>query len=306
VFSTNFAAGRTDRVFSERTVLWASQIACQLEVSAEKPGNVTYGKPFEDVSVEQFLASAFAIGPAFSRVRSSRVGRLVLEAVRDTKALAGVNTNLGIVLLLAPLAKAALREEKADLRVRLSRVLKETDESDTKDVYEAIRVASPGGLKEAPRYGVMGPTPRIPLLEAMAEASSWDSIAAEYCSDYQIVFTVGIPALKQASSSIPRLKEAVTHTFLTLLSEVPDTLISRKNTLEAALKVSRMAREVIEAGSVLDQKGRRMIGEMDLFLRGRRNSMNPGTTADLLAAVLFVAALDILDRGKLPEMLARW
>ncbi|MFP4481951.1 MAG: triphosphoribosyl-dephospho-CoA synthase [Thermovirgaceae bacterium] len=306
MFSTNHAAGEKGRVFSERDVLWAAQIACQLEVSADKPGNVTYGKPFEDVSVEQFLASAFAIGPAFSKACSSRTGQLVLEAVRDTKILAGFNTNLGIVLLLAPLAKAALRKEEGTLRERLSLVLRETDERDTQDVYEAIRLASPGGLKEMPRYGVMGPIPKIALMEAMAEASAWDSIAAEYCSDFKIVFTFGLPALEQARHRIPRMREAVTHTFLTLLSEVPDTLISRKNTPEAAQKVSLMARDVLEAGSVMSRNGRSMIHEMDLFLRDDRNALNPGTTADLLAAVLFIAVLDVLDRRDLPETLAGW
>lgn len=306
MFSTNLGVGRTDRVFSEKNVLWAAQIACQLEVSADKPGNVTYGKPFKDVSVEHFLVSAFAIGSAFSQARSLKVGRLVLEAIRDTKTLVDFNTNLGIVLLLAPLAKAALRKEKVTLRERLSKVLGETDEGDTRDVYEAIRLASPGGLKEVPRYGVMGPIPQIPLLEAMAEASAWDSIAAEYCSDFQIVFTLGLPVLEQASHDMPRLREAVTHTFLTILSKVPDTLISRKNTPEIASKVSRMARDVLEAGSVMSRDGRRMIEEMDLFLRDDKNSLNPGTTADLLVAVLFVALLDVLDRQRLPEMLAKW
>lgn len=306
MFSENLAAGGTGRTFSERDALWAAQVACQLEVAAGKPGNVTYGKPFEDVSVEQFLASAFAIGPAFSKVSFSRVGRIALDAVSDTKRLAGSNTNLGIVLLLAPLAKAAVREEEGTLRGRLSRVLRDTDERDTQDVYKAIRLASPGGLKEVPRHGVMGPIPKIALLEAMAEASAWDSIAAEYCSDFQVVFTLGLPVLQEASHSMARVREAVTHTFLTLLSEVPDTLISRKNSPEAAHEISLMARDVIEAGSVTSWDGRRLIGEMDLFLRDDRNSLNPGTTADLLAAVLFIAVLDVLDRRKLPEMLAKW
>lgn len=306
MFSKNPAAGGTDRAFSEKDVLWAAQIACQLEVSADKPGNVTYGKPFEDVSVEQFLASAFAIGPAFARVSSLRTGLLVLEAVRDTKRLAGFNTNLGIVLLLAPLAKAAIREDRADLRDRLSGVLEEADIRDTRDVYEAIRLAAPGGLKEAPRYGVMGPIPKISLLDAMAEAASWDTIAAEYCSDFEVVFSLGLPVLKEAAHRMSRLRDAVTHTYLAVLSDVPDTLISRKNDYETAVHVSGMAREVLEAGSVTSRKGRQMTDEMDLYLRKDGNRLNPGTTADLLAAVLFLFVLDVLDRQALPGMLERW
>jgi triphosphoribosyl-dephospho-CoA synthase len=67
-----------------------------------------------------------------------------------------------------------------------------------------------------------------------------------------------------------------------------------------------MAREVLEAGSVTSRKGRQMTDEMDLYLRKDGNRLNPGTTADLLAAVLFLFVLDVLDRQALPGMLERW
>src|SRR3954447_5546588 len=93
---------------SAETVAGAGQLACVLEVSAEKPGNITPRHDFADTSYEDMLRSAIALRPELGRAAERGVGETVLAAVRATRRVAGSNTNLGIALLLAPLARAAL------------------------------------------------------------------------------------------------------------------------------------------------------------------------------------------------------
>ncbi|HSJ76286.1 MAG TPA: triphosphoribosyl-dephospho-CoA synthase, partial [Gemmatimonadales bacterium] len=123
----------------------AGQLACLLEVSAPKPGNVSPDRHFHDTRYEDFLASAVAIGPALAQAHTTPLGRTIRRAVEDTQRWTSSNTNLGIVLLLAPLARAALQEQ-GTLRDRLHRVLAGTTVEDAVEVYAAIRQARPGGL----------------------------------------------------------------------------------------------------------------------------------------------------------------
>ncbi|MCF7935681.1 MAG: triphosphoribosyl-dephospho-CoA synthase, partial [Synergistales bacterium] len=193
---------------------WACQLACQLEVAADKPGNVTYHKPFADVAAEQFLASSIAIGPAFRRIADRGVGAVILQAVEDTRYLVDSNTNLGMLLLLAPLARAALRTRPRTFRDRVGAVLEELTVADTADVYRAIRLAMPGGLGGAHRYDVCGETPAVPLQEAMKEAAPRDSVAGEYVTSFATTFSIGLPVLRRALSHGHRLRDAVTQSYL--------------------------------------------------------------------------------------------
>jgi len=102
-----------------------AQLACLLEVSAPKPGNVSPGRHFADLTYEDFLTSAVAIGPAFTRVADQPVGETIRQAIEMTACWTKTNTNLGIVLLLAPLARAVTRGESGELRRALRRVLDE-------------------------------------------------------------------------------------------------------------------------------------------------------------------------------------
>src|SRR5437764_6468878 len=85
------------------------QLACVLEVSAAKPGNVTPAHDFYDTTYADMIRSALALGPVFARRRARErgVGELIADGVRATEGVAGANTNLGIVLLFAPLVRAA-------------------------------------------------------------------------------------------------------------------------------------------------------------------------------------------------------
>jgi triphosphoribosyl-dephospho-CoA synthase len=258
-----------------RSVAGAAQLACVLEVSAEKPGNITPSHDFDDTSYEDMLASAIAAGPELVAERG--VGETILAVVEATRRVAPSNTNLGIALLLAPLAKAALAG--GPLRARLGETLRALDVADARAAYAAIRLAGAGGLQERVEHDVRS-EPDIGLRDAMATAAERDSIAAEYVTDFALTFDVGLPALDRA---LP-VRDAIVQLHLRLLAHKPDTLIARKAGADAAEQVSAGAREVLE--------GRRALQSFDASLRTAGNKLNPGTTADLVTATLFVALVE--------------
>lgn len=264
-----------------------TQAACLIEVSAPKPGNVSRAADFEDTRFEDFLLSAAAIGPAFGEVGAAGVGDTVFRAVRDTRRLVQVNTNLGIVLLLAPLACAA-GAGGGPLRERLSRVLAALSLADARAVYAAIRLAAPGALGTAESQDV-SQEPTLTLRETMALAAGRDTIAREYVTDYDVTFGLTLPALRRARAGGLGWPAATLEAYLHTLAEVPDTLIARKQGLPAARAVSARAREVLAAGAAGSPERSRAEAAFDSELRGPGNRMNPGTSADLAAAAVFVA-----------------
>jgi triphosphoribosyl-dephospho-CoA synthase len=270
-------------------VVRASQLACVLEVSAEKPGNITPSHDFDDTSCEDMLRSGIALGPELGRAGERGIGETVLAAVRASRAAAGANTNLGIALLLAPLARAALLG--GPLRERLGDVLRALTVDDARDAYAAIRLAGAGGLDEPVEQDVRD-QPHVTLREAMAAAAQRDTIAGEYVTGYAVTFELGLPALADALGDGLRPRDAIVESALRLLAAIPDTLIARKRGAEAAGHVSADARRVLTAGGVRSPRGRTALAEFDASLRREGNALNPGTTADLVTAVLFVALLE--------------
>jgi triphosphoribosyl-dephospho-CoA synthase len=268
----------------------AAQLACVLEASADKPGNITPRHDFADTSYEDMLRSAIAIGPEIGRAAERGVGATVLAAVRATRRVTGANTNLGIALLLAPPARAALLGG-ASLRDGVENVLGALTLDDADAAYEAIRRAGAGGLDEPVEHDVRD-APAIPLRAAMASAAGRDSVASEYATSYSLTFDVGLPALRRALADGLAPRTATVEAFLALLAAVPDTLIARKRGRAAAERVTAEAASVLAAGGVRSQAGRAALAHFDAALRRDGNALNPGTTADLVTAALFVALLE--------------
>jgi triphosphoribosyl-dephospho-CoA synthase len=266
----------------------AAQLACLLEASAPKPGNVSPGRHFADVRYEHFLASAAAIGVAFAEAGHRPVGDTILRAAKATSEWTRSNTNLGIVLLLAPLARAA--EAGDDLRGALRQVLASTTVADARDVYAAIRLASPGGLGETAEQDVHD-EPTVTLLEAMTLAAGHDGIAREYATGFEVTFETAVPALVRARGDRLSWDDVVVETFMTVLAASPDTHVARRGGPELAAEISQRAADVLRAGGVRSADGRKALGYFDHSLRDPRNIGNPGTTADLTAAAIFVALL---------------
>jgi triphosphoribosyl-dephospho-CoA synthase len=270
-------------------VVHAAQLACVLEASAEKPGNVTPSHDFDDTSYEDMLRSGIALGTELGRAGERGVGETVLASVRASRDAAGANTSLGIALLLAPLARAALGG--GPLRKRLGDVLRALTVDDARDAYAAIRLAGAGGLEERVEHDVRD-EPRVTLREAMAAAAQRDTIASEYVTDHAVTFELGLPALSDALGDGLRPRDAIVELALRVLAAVPDTLIARKRGPEAARRVAAGARQVLTAGGVRSARGRSALAGFDASLRQDGNALNPGTTADLVTAVLFVALLE--------------
>ena len=278
-----------DRGHRPLNVGLAAQLACLLEVSAPKPGNVSPGRHFADLRYEDFLASALAIGEPMAGAGERGVGATVRLAIEATARLTHSNSNLGIVLLFAPLARAASLAGES-LRHGLKQVLAATTVEDAKEAYFAIRLARPGGLDSAESQDVSS-EPTMTLVEVMRLAAHRDTIASEYSTGFDVTFGRGVPALERARRDGLPWDDAVVETFLTLLAAVPDTHIARRSGSDLAADVTGRARQVLAAGGVRSEAGRRAIDDMDHGLRDARNSGNPGTTADLTAAAIFVVLL---------------
>jgi triphosphoribosyl-dephospho-CoA synthase len=268
----------------------AAQLACLLEVSAPKPGNVSPERHFHDTRYEDFLASAVAIGPALGAAGERPLGATIRAAIEATARWTASNTNLGIVLLLAPLARAAARGG-GSLRDRLATVLAETTVPDAAETYAAIRRARPGGLGSASAEDV-ATEPTVSLREAMALAAERDAIAREYTNRFALTFEVGAPALGDARRRGLSWTEATVECFLALLAAVPDTHIARKLGRAEAERVMGWAREVLAAGGSGTAEGRAALAALDAELRDPRNTRNPGATADLTCAALFVVIIE--------------
>ena len=276
----------------------AAQLACLLEAAAPKPGNVSPGRAFRDMAFEDFLASAAAIGSPFLRVGANGIGTTIREAVTATERWTRANTNLGMVLLLAPLARAASRvtadagDARVALREQIARALDETTVTDASEVFAAIRRARPGGLGEAPEQDVAN-EPTLPLKAIMALAADRDDVAREYATGFETTFELAVPALGRAREAQLDWNEAIVETFLTILAARHDTHVRRRGGDALAADVSRRAIDALGAGGVRTERGRRTIEQMDAALRTADNLANPGTTADLTTAAVFVELLTV-------------
>ncbi|PWC88387.1 hypothetical protein TSH100_07400 [Azospirillum sp. TSH100] len=264
---------------------------CRAEVMALKPGNVHVHAAGHGMTVEDFLRSAEAASPEIAR-SGTAVGRRILRAVQATWSVVDCNTNLGILLLCAPLAHAAELPAARPLRDRLAAVLAALTVEDAGAVFEAIRLASPGGLGRASEHDVAGPA-TVDLRAAMAAARSRDRIAAQYADGYHDIFDIGVAcARSMAGSDTITLAEAI---YLDFLTAFPDSHILRKHGEEVAASVLADAREVrgqvAAASSAVLRREHLFAFDARLKWRG----INPGTSADLTVASLFAHRL---ERGR--------
>jgi triphosphoribosyl-dephospho-CoA synthase len=300
-------------------------LGCLAELAAGKPGNVSLRRGLPGLAPSDFIVSAAALRAAFARrdPRRRSVGALVLDAIRRTRRRVRTNTNLGLALILAPLVVASTRRRPAgsprreprrkvagragggpgSLRRAVRAVLQGLTVRDAVEVYEAIRLAEPGGMGRVAREDV-SQKPQRDLRSCMKLAERRDSIAAEYARDYALTFTVGAPALDRSLRAGASSREAIVLTFLRLLASRPDSLIARRRGRAAARRVSRLAGLAFRRLSSFAGGGpsraearraamgahrptlRASVAALDRRLRAGR--LNPGTTADLTAAAVFV------------------
>ena len=259
--------------------------ACITELAALKPGNVGLHGDGHDMRLEDFVASAACTAVTLDEPGAG-MGERVLAAVRATRAAVGCNTNLGIVLLCAPLSRAALLPGgRRGLRARLRRVLRETTREDTARVFEAIRLAAPAGLGDSDRHDVNAP-PAAELLAVMQAARRRDRIARQYVTAFDDVFRIGLPALREALAAGHGEAAAAAGVYLAFLARVPDTHICRKLGPPAAGDILRRARDwrSVFLGGPDDKRIEETLLAADGELKSR--GINPGTSADLTVATL--------------------
>lgn len=262
-----------------------AQTACVWEATARKPGNVHRFADFDDVTYVDFLMSAAAFQEAMSCAVLLGVGRTVHDAVRDTRRVVRSNTNLGMILLLAPLAAA---EGSLTLRADVEELLTRLTIEDTRLVYEAIRLANPSGLGTVQDQDVAA-EPTLPLREVMTLAADRDLVARQYANGFREVFDEGVPALVRGLEIAGCLEGAIIFCHLSLMAAHPDSLIARKRGPAEAEEAARRARAVLDAGWPHGPAGGEALARLDGWLRGAGRGRNPGTTADLVTASLFVA-----------------
>lgn len=262
-----------------------AQTACIWEATARKAGNVHRYVDFSDTHYADFLLSAAAIAPILEAASQRPLGETILAAVRATRAVVASNTNLGIILLLAPLARVPPVQE---LRAGVTSLLDATTVDDARLLYEAIRLANPGGLGRSTEQDVQD-APTLTLTAAMQLAAERDAIARQYTTCFRDVFDEGLPALRDGLGRIQSLEGAIIWCQLDCLARQPDTLILRKQGPQEAEEASRRARELLAAGWPHTSESRKEFAKFDAWLRAEGNRRNPGATADLVTACLFVA-----------------
>jgi triphosphoribosyl-dephospho-CoA synthase len=298
------------------------QLAILIEINTPKPGNVHPNANFHKTDYEHFLASAVAAAPSFKtatiqgiRVAENKIslsqvgiGRIIKDAIKRINTWQhGGNTLLGTVILLSPIAVAAGKTLKENnntfdlqkIRKNIKAVTTATTPEDAATLYEAIDIAKPGGLNKAPKFDATKPSSKQELLQTHTTlfdvfkiSAKYDSIANEWTNNYPIVFDTGLPFLKKQLETKNSINNAVVHTFLKILAENPDTLITRKAGRKKAKEISNQAKQILQLEGLKTKKGKNALAIFDKNLRDSENKLNPGTTADLITATL---ALHILS-----------
>jgi triphosphoribosyl-dephospho-CoA synthase len=273
----------------------AFKAACLDELDAPKPGNVHAFAPGHRMTASEFERSATAAAAPIA-LPGARVGERVLAAVEATLAAVGINTNVGIILLSAPLAAAA-ECDSSDLRASLARVLATLDVDDARLAFRAIVRAAPGGLGRAEQHDVFQPA-TVTLRHAMAAAADHDRVAYQYATDFKDIFELGEPLLAAALGRAPHPRWATLDVYLGFLSAFPDSHIARKHGLGVAETTRRSAAPFHQRMQLPEPVDDLLPDLLAWDTKLKREGINPGTSADLTVATLFAHRLrSILPRS---------
>lgn len=259
--------------------------ACELEVTALKPGNVSSYRAGHGMTAADFLVSAEAIASPMT-ARDSSIGERIFNSVVATRGCVGCNTNLGIILLFAPIVHAALfPEPERSLKTRVNRHLATLDLMDAELAFKAICLASPGGLGNVSRHDVRR-SAEVTLLHAMREAKARDLVARQYANGYRDVFEVGVRSARSALARWHSPEWMAVAVYLAYLARFPDSLIARKRGMAAAREVSATAR-IFAAKLSAEPRPVTLVPALLAWDEQLKNAgLNPGTSADLTAATL--------------------
>jgi triphosphoribosyl-dephospho-CoA synthase len=280
-------------VSAQQALIEAYQRACEIELQAFKPGNVSVYSPAHDMTVEDFILSAAVSADSVSNPAYS-LGEKIYYAVKATRDAVGCNTNLGIILLAAPLMQAYYqRQTGQSLRDSLQVVLANTTLQDAEWAFKAITLAAPGGLGKSEQQDV-NQAPEVTLLEAMQIASLKDRIALQYTNGFKDIFDFSVLQYNRAFVLSGESSWSALSVFAELLAKFPDSHIERKFGSQysewIAAEMATLCEALNNAGT-LDELVP-MLHRLDQTFKAKR--INPGTTADLTVATLLVVFLEKL------------
>ncbi len=263
--------------------------ACFLDMAALKPGNVSFHAAGHGMDGELFLRSALVSAEVLLQPDLS-LGERIYRAVKVTGDAVGCNTNLGIILLCAPVIQALLSYPERALEQGLNQVLADAGVADTQQVFAAIQLANPGGLGSAPEHDVSGPA-RVPLAAVMKAAAQRDLIARQYANGFHELCAVAVPYLAERTRDGQDEQEALTDLFLHLLGRYPDSHIIRKHGTEQAVTVSGWASDLHRRYLATWDGAERHELLLGLDQKLKQLEINPGTTADFCVAGVFIHRL---------------
>ena len=283
----------------QNAIMDAFIAACRGELDAPKPGNVHVFADGHGMTVDHFLRSAEVAARPLCQ-HGAKVGARIFGAVEATSASVGQNTNLGIVLLCAPLAAAAEAADAfgGDLRQSLKATLADLTRADAEAAFAAIVLANPAGLGGAARHDVREGA-ETTLLEAMREAAARDRIAYQYASDYADVFGIGVKALETAADRGWLAPWPAVCVYLAYLAAFPDSHVARKHGAAAAEALQTAAAGVRDSFMSRGEAADTLADLLDFDRRLKADGLNPGTSADLTVATLFADHLTriLIQRG---------
>ena len=296
-------------------------LASLLELAGwPKPGNVHRTNDFEETRFEHFLAGVAAIQPNFREFCERIVqipflndtdyelvelGRFFITAAENMlKWQNGGNVLLGHILILAPLAAAAVICLKRhlssfiDFKINLSKVINGSTVKDTENLYTAIKLCNPGGLGKVNKYDITNKnsieeivTDGVKLKDIFELSKDYDLISSEYSTKFTIILDEGLPYFLTTFNAFKDINMATVNTFLYLLSNHPDTLIIRKSGVDLARHVSKSATQILKYGGISSKKGLKLTKRLDKELQIHKGKLNPGTTADLISGIIFSALI---------------
>ncbi len=302
-----------------------AQFAMLLDILTPKPGNVHRYRDHPDTRFIHFAASITRLGHPLLQTaqwgyqfsiknhESSRIGELIKLAVQASMEPHGKNTLLGTILLFVPLAAAAgheitrPRQSKMTLHQSVARILNNTGVEDAIELVRALQIASPGGAIpksaewtdkpqafdfQSPHTIELIRREKYTLCDLQALAADYDSIALEYTTNFAYTFDKLYPEVAKALNRHSRTEDAVLASYLWALGDRPDSFIQRKNGSQIAKDVMQRAQKVYTRIMKMPETGwLKQITPFDDYLRSEASQLNPGTTADLLSAALFLALL---------------
>ena len=165
------------------------------------------------------------------------------------------------------------------------------DGEDARLIYEAVRIARPGGLGTTSEMDIYQDPP-ADVLQAMSYSSDEDLIARQYSNGFQQVFEEVVPLLSAGQASLGNLSDGIIYAHVSMIARYGDSLIQRKCGLETSDKARMLAQKALESLMANRQEWYDCVGELDFWLRSDGHRRNPGTTADLITAGIFAGIVN--------------